>query len=511
MAFWIFKYKPQIYRLAERLADPNPDLTWPVSRFRKQIAPGDTIFVWETGRNRGIRAILRAEGVPHDMAELESEQPYNAERDTTVRCRVRATIVRRDVNLSDTELRSVPGLENLSIFHGFQQGTNFPVTPDEGAILLRLASRTARQADDKEIPPTPRVWWCNQTRCWDDERPAGLVCSHIAATEGGMKYRRMVGEVRAGDITVHYRSGRWLSVIALSRAVTDAVEGTVDLRQYGVTGKVCWEVPGPGWRFEADYYDLADPIPKSAFIEELNEVEIAEGPLVSSGQIRQAYFMRFTIDGLRILRRASTQDWPEWAEAVLSSYVPNPDYFYFNTDSRSLVGSPRFHKLINGGFAATSGDRSYGEQLGQLAPGDILLMYENNIGAVAVGTVLEPWDGKSHSSLRYYVSAAEIGEDGHEYGIKVDWFLDLSENPIGIQELRERVGFISPKPIQKIVKATDEVARMIAERLSDESGQFPDEIPADAKGIVEGAKKRIWVNAYERREVARRKCIEAHG
>ena len=146
MAFWIFKYNPEMYHLAERLADPNPDITWTVSRYRNQIAPGDTIFIWETGRDRGIRAILRAEGAPQDMAELESEQPYWAQRDTEVRCRVRATILRRDVNLSHTELRSVPGLENLSVFQGFQQGTNFPVTPDEGAILLRLAGQTDRQA-----------------------------------------------------------------------------------------------------------------------------------------------------------------------------------------------------------------------------------------------------------------------------------------------------------------------------------------------------------------------------
>ena len=72
------------------------------------------------------------------MPEMESEQPYWAERDTEVQCRVLATIIDRDVNLSHTYLRSVPGLENLSVFHGFQQGTNFPVTPEEGAVLLRL-------------------------------------------------------------------------------------------------------------------------------------------------------------------------------------------------------------------------------------------------------------------------------------------------------------------------------------------------------------------------------------
>jgi hypothetical protein len=138
MAFWIFKCNPTDYRLAERLANPDPDLRWRVSRYRDEIGPGDIIFVWETGRDRGIRAVLRATSVPQDMPELETEQSYNVVRDTNVRCCVDATIIVRGVNLSHTYLRSVPGLENLSVFHGFQKATNFPVTPEEGAILLKL-------------------------------------------------------------------------------------------------------------------------------------------------------------------------------------------------------------------------------------------------------------------------------------------------------------------------------------------------------------------------------------
>src|SRR5262249_48678700 len=159
-------------------------------------------------------------------------------------------------------------------------------------------------------------WWCNQTRCWDDERPAGLVCSHIAASEGAMKFRRMVSEAREGDVTVHYRSGRWMSVVALSRAVADPVEGVVDLKQFGVTGRVCGQEPGPGWRFEAQYHDLSKPIPKSAVIEELNALGIEDGPIAPLGQIRQAYFMRFSAEGLRVIRRASAEVWPAWAEAA---------------------------------------------------------------------------------------------------------------------------------------------------------------------------------------------------
>jgi hypothetical protein len=140
------------------------------------------------------------------------------------------------------------------------------------------------------------------------------------------------------------------------------------------------------------------------------------------------------------------------------------DYYYFNTDGISIDGPPRFQTLISKGFAATGGERSYGEQLGQLVPGDTLLMYENGIGVVAFGTVLEPWDRQSHSRMLYYVSSNEVGTEGFEYRIKVNWFLDLSDTPIGIQELKDRIGFISSKPVQKIVEAKNEVARIVAER-----------------------------------------------
>jgi hypothetical protein len=56
------------------------------------------------------------------------------------------------------------------------------------------------------------------------------------------------------------------------------------------------------------------------------------------------------------------------------------NYFFYNTDAKSLVGPPRFHRLIDQGIAATSGPRKFGEQLSQLEPGDTLLMYEDGMG-----------------------------------------------------------------------------------------------------------------------------------
>ena len=141
MAFWIFKCNPDGYRLDDRLADPNPTISWTVSRHREEIVPGDTVFLWVTGRSRSIRAIMWVDEAPRLMAELESEQPYWAERDTEEKWRVLGTLTHRGVNLSHNDLREVPGLEKLSVFRGFQQMTNFPVTSEQGAILLRLVER----------------------------------------------------------------------------------------------------------------------------------------------------------------------------------------------------------------------------------------------------------------------------------------------------------------------------------------------------------------------------------
>jgi predicted RNA-binding protein with PUA-like domain len=140
MAFWIFKCNPDKYRLADRLADPNPTLTWTVSRFRDEISAGDTVFLWVTGSQRGIRAVLRVDEPPRLMVEMESEQEYWADRDTQEQFRVVGTLIHREVNLPHTELREIEGLADLSVFTGFQQATNFPVTPTQGEILSRLVA-----------------------------------------------------------------------------------------------------------------------------------------------------------------------------------------------------------------------------------------------------------------------------------------------------------------------------------------------------------------------------------
>jgi len=132
-------------------------------------------------------------------------------------------------------------------------------------------------------------------------------------------------------------------------------------------------------------------------------------------------------------------------------------------------------------------------------------MYENGLGVVAVGTVLEHWDQKSHELPLYYLP----GDGGfdHEYRIKVDWFLDLSEKPIRVQDLKQRAS--TPRgAIDRIVKWRAEVENMIEERLT--QAYWPEQVTSPSQ-YIEGAIRQISVNAYERNPAARAACIAHYG
>ena len=144
------------------------------------------------------------------------------------------------------------------------------------------------------------------------------------------------------------------------------------------------------------------------------------------------------------------------------------EYFFYNTDSRAIIDKPkpRFNVLINQKFAAVGGDRKkFGEQLSDLSPDDILLMYENLVGIVAVGRVLEYWDKITHSDSLYYNEREKklLTGGAYEYRIAVDWIFDLSLTPFSVQHLMKLIGYNPRGTIQKIVKSRAEIENLIAE------------------------------------------------
>jgi hypothetical protein len=140
------------------------------------------------------------------------------------------------------------------------------------------------------------------------------------------------------------------------------------------------------------------------------------------------------------------------------------NYYFLNTDAKSLRGDRRFPILIRRGFAATGGSERYGRTLAKLREDDILLLYEKKLGVVAVGRVRQRWDGKAHATPRYYVAGKsfKIGQE-YEYRIPVEWFLDLSDNPIPFAVLHRLTGSTPSATLKKINKRAA-VQRMIDKR-----------------------------------------------
>src|SRR5688572_7845994 len=106
------------------------------------------------------------------------------------------------------------------------------------------------------MPRPIEYWWCNQTRCWGDERAAGVVSA--GESHRADRFRSGVGDVRMGDVIVHYLSGSAQSVVAISRARDNGRRERIDLRRYNVARPKCEY--GSGWIFKTKYYDLVPDI-----------------------------------------------------------------------------------------------------------------------------------------------------------------------------------------------------------------------------------------------------------
>jgi predicted RNA-binding protein with PUA-like domain len=138
MNYWIFKANPKLYRIDERLQNEEPNTTWKITRYKDQIHTGDLAFIWRTGNPPAICALMKIDAEPEEMEEIEIERPYYIEPEFEKILRVRGRFIWRFPLISSKELKETPGLQSLSVFSGFKQGTNFKVSHDEGKILLKV-------------------------------------------------------------------------------------------------------------------------------------------------------------------------------------------------------------------------------------------------------------------------------------------------------------------------------------------------------------------------------------
>lgn len=153
MAYWIFKANPEHYRLAERLADPEPRTSWEITRFEDRIREGDLAFIWRTDANtkrRGFCALIAIDSNPDEFQELANEIPYQVVNKTAPRMRVHATYLNRFELISAHTLKEMPVLSGITVFRDgppedtrdrFTIATNYDMSDEEAIELLRLIAQ----------------------------------------------------------------------------------------------------------------------------------------------------------------------------------------------------------------------------------------------------------------------------------------------------------------------------------------------------------------------------------
>jgi len=138
MNYWIFKCNPKKYRLEDRLNDSERIITWRVTRYKSEIGPNDIAFIWKTGSDRGICAVMRVDSFPKELPELESEKQYCVDISTGLTCRVTGELIDIFNCVSHGKLRNYYKLTDLPVFQGFQQATNFRLSRKQGEKLMEV-------------------------------------------------------------------------------------------------------------------------------------------------------------------------------------------------------------------------------------------------------------------------------------------------------------------------------------------------------------------------------------
>jgi 5-methylcytosine-specific restriction protein B len=148
---WIFQANPITYNIDGALQKLN-EITWSVTRYKNEIQPGDRVFLWRSGGEAGIVADGTLMTAPNEMGIPGDDRAFVLNPDNLPQAELRSRLrIGRVLSpyLPRLALQADPRLASLSILVS-SQGTNFPVTPQQAAVIDKLIEGLVQSGD--EIP-----------------------------------------------------------------------------------------------------------------------------------------------------------------------------------------------------------------------------------------------------------------------------------------------------------------------------------------------------------------------
>lgn len=136
---WIFQASPSAFDLRAALASLT-HFTWLVRTHRREITPGDRVYLWTAGPDGGVVAIATVLDEPSERSAEPAIRTFMRQPELLDGLQLRVALRVDHVlqrPLLRRELKSHPVLADLNIIRA-RQGTNFRVTPEQAAALADL-------------------------------------------------------------------------------------------------------------------------------------------------------------------------------------------------------------------------------------------------------------------------------------------------------------------------------------------------------------------------------------
>jgi len=152
----------------------------------------------------------------------------------------------------------------------------------------------------------PNVWWVNQGSSLTADKEQGILFAPLRSKDGRViQHWKTMKELKVGDIVVHYANN---AIRYLSKITSAAIETEYPLLTNEHQNRK------RGWLAKTDYYELNPVINIQGIAQKNLELDIYQGPIDSSGRVKQGYLFRFNHDGLKIIQESQpSTTWPEWA------------------------------------------------------------------------------------------------------------------------------------------------------------------------------------------------------
>lgn len=131
MAYWLFQGNPKYYQIFDAIKDLE-QMPWLVTRYDNQIASGDGVIIWVSGKAAGIYAIALVVDPPK-MIEKQPDIKYWIDKSRLGKkpqALIEFTSKLLDKPLLREDLKKDPVLKDLMVIRQ-PNATNFKVTPEQ--------------------------------------------------------------------------------------------------------------------------------------------------------------------------------------------------------------------------------------------------------------------------------------------------------------------------------------------------------------------------------------------